>query len=216
MPFDDTNFSRIGNVPFLFFLTLSLIFTSFQLGAAVLDTESSNSKWNTYLPQNKPELSVRPKAGSVTNTDAQIPKWSFLPPISCSKSELLIVFSQLWGMAKESCVYAPNITSVSKPLNGSKENVMRFNNKKKNWKYDICGSHTDFCKELKNYNLKKWISLARWLTWFECHPVHQKLQVRSPVWAYVGGNQSIFLYLKNKQIKPPPKKKHHRILKMNE
>lgn len=109
MPFHDANFSRIGNVLFLFFKHFPYSFTPFQLDVTVPDTESSDSKWNTYLPQNQPELSAGPKAGSFSHTQTpESPSGpSFLPYLVLQMKFWLVFFFQLWEVAEESCVYAP-------------------------------------------------------------------------------------------------------------
>lgn len=116
MPFDDANFSRIGNVLFLFFKHFSYSFTPFQLGAAVLDTESSNSKWNIYLPQNQPELSAGTKAGSLSHT--QTPK----SPIGPSFLPYLVLQTNFWlfflnyGGWQRRAVFMPPIQPVFQSL----------------------------------------------------------------------------------------------------
>lgn len=158
MPLDDANFSRIGNVLFLFiylfinnFLALLPYFNLVQ--------QSWTPKAQTLHGTNTHLLrtSLTPVPGQrLVPSHTQMPKSPSGPsclPNLVLKLTFWLFFSQLWGVAEESCVYAPNTTSVSKPFIESNENVMQFN-KKKNWKYGICGSQTDFCKELKNYNLK--------------------------------------------------------------
>ena len=37
------------------------------------------------------------------------------------------------------------------------------------------------------------MALAGWLSWLECHPVHQEVAGSIPGWACMGGNRSIIL-----------------------